>query len=281
MQIDVLLVDLIVVLPVGADGQVRVENDPSVFRTKESGVGVSHGRENSKAMDIDRADAGGYSVQLGLLPADRKRNRRTEQSVEVESVARVLAEVTHIHHDPPAEPLLNAGVILIPAAEGDGSHFSGAREQIANQTARSGGAGRHQVLRRRRLHGVAVAAANDGPGRLEQIRKRPARLDSVSVGEAVVAIGSQSDVQGKIAQADGVLREQCDLGDVGPAAELVGRSTTGQVIRQQPARRVIRRIGDSQAEGLVEPGLRRVQPGFPVMPPLHAREIGMQSEVSE
>ena len=106
-------------------------------------------------------------------------------------------------------------------------------------------------------------------------------MDSVSIREAVVAIDSQSDVEGQIAQADGVLREQRDLVDVGPATESIGRSTTRQVIRQQPARRVIRRIGDSQTEGLVEPGLRRVQPGFPVMPPLHAREIGMQSEVGE
>ena len=49
-----------------------------------------------------------------------KRDGRAEQRVEVEGVARVLAEIAHVDRDPSAQALLNAGIVLIAAAERDG-----------------------------------------------------------------------------------------------------------------------------------------------------------------
>ena len=49
---------------------------------------------------------------------------RAEERIEVESIARVLAEIAHVHQNPSAQALLNAGVILIAAAERDGLLFA-------------------------------------------------------------------------------------------------------------------------------------------------------------
>src|ERR1051325_3226818 len=66
MEVHVLLINLVVILTVGAYRQVRVENDAAVFRAKEPGVRMTHRRVNSQAADIDSADARGHTVQLRM-----------------------------------------------------------------------------------------------------------------------------------------------------------------------------------------------------------------------
>ena len=72
------------------------------------------------------------------------------------------------------------GIVLIAAAKRDGLLFRRALEQVAGEAAGPRGTGGHQILIGGRLHGVAVAAANDGLGRLEQIGECSSRLQAVS-----------------------------------------------------------------------------------------------------
>src|SRR3954469_22069302 len=100
MDVHILLINLIMILAVGAYGKVRVEYDPAVLWAKKPGVGVAHGRVDAQAVNIDAADARRNAVQLGLLPANRKRNRRAEERIEIECISGIFPKIADIQHDP-------------------------------------------------------------------------------------------------------------------------------------------------------------------------------------
>ena len=229
-EVDILLIYLVVILSIGSNRQVRIENDTAVLRTEEPRIGVAHGRVYPQAVEVGGADAGGNAVQLRLLPADWKRYGRAEQSVEIESIARVLSEIAHIHQNPSAQALLDAGIVLIAAAERDGPLFRRSLEQVARKTTRPRGTGDHEILGSRRFHSVAVATADDRLGGFEQVGERAARLQAITVREAVIAVEPHADVQRQVAQRDGILTEKSQLIDRGIAAEPIRLSSPAQVI---------------------------------------------------
>ncbi len=50
MQIHILLVDLVVILAIGTEGQIGVEDDAAVLGAEEAGVGVAHGGVSTQAV---------------------------------------------------------------------------------------------------------------------------------------------------------------------------------------------------------------------------------------
>src|SRR5260370_1330072 len=54
VHVHVLLINLIVILAVGAYRQIRIENEATVFRTKESGVRMTHRCVYAQPVNIER-----------------------------------------------------------------------------------------------------------------------------------------------------------------------------------------------------------------------------------
>ena len=100
MKIDVLLIDLVMILAVRADRQIRVEDDPTVFRSKEPGVCVPTRRIYPEPMKIDTAHSRRNTVKLRLPPTDRERNRCAEERIKIEGIPGVLPEIAHVHQHP-------------------------------------------------------------------------------------------------------------------------------------------------------------------------------------
>ena len=64
MKIHILLINLVMVLAVGAHRQVRVEDDAAILRAEESGVCVAHGCVEPQTMNIDGTDPRGNAIQF-------------------------------------------------------------------------------------------------------------------------------------------------------------------------------------------------------------------------
>ena len=192
MKIDVLLIHLVVILAVRANTQVRVEDDASVFRSKEPRIRVPHGRVYPQTMNINRADSGGNPIQLRLPPTDGKSNWRTKERIEIEGIPGVLSEITYVNQDPSSDALLNAGIVLVAAAERNRLLLGSTFKHVTGESSGSGGTLNHEIFVDRRLDGVAVSAANYSFGRVHEVRERPARLESAAGCEAVIVIESQS-----------------------------------------------------------------------------------------
>ena len=175
---------------------------------------------------------------LGVMPVDGEGDGRVAQHAEVEGVVGVLPDVLAADHDMLAEGLLQAGMELVAEAglQRSGNAW-GAGEQRRQHRIRAAVAGEHQVLVEWRLQSARIGDAQHGAGRLDVVGDAHARLGLVGVGEAVVDIVAQAQVEEPVAGLDLVFDVEGQFLDVGVAEEVVDSCRRGSGRRAQGPRR--------------------------------------------
>src|ERR1039457_988284 len=150
------------------------------------------------------------------MPVDGEGNRGVAQHAEIECVVRVLPDVLSAYDYLLADGLLKAGVKLVAEA---GVHDSGnvwsAVEQGRQHGIRATFAGQNQILVERRLQRSRVGDAQHGSRRLDVIRDAYAGLRLFSIGEAVVNILAQPQIEEPVFGLDLIFDVEAEFLDIG------------------------------------------------------------------
>ncbi len=180
-----LLKFLVVIDAESTDVQRRVENQAADLRAEKSRAGVPHSGICRETVPARHVHSHGSAVDFGFSPLNRKSNGRIEKRVKVKIIVSKFPEVPGGDHKVSAEGLLKAGVKLIPAARHE-RVLSESANAIRRQAARSGGAGKQQILIIGRIKQPRIACANDGVGRQDGVRNTDSGLKLTGIAQASV-----------------------------------------------------------------------------------------------
>ena len=120
------------------------------FRREVTRAGVAEVPVSAEAVNVGGGDAAGEAIDFRIVPGDRERDGGVEQGAEIVGVVGELPEVIDIDEQEFVDGLLKAGVELVAEAGLNGYGVGG--ENVARETADTGGIGQHQILVEGRLH---------------------------------------------------------------------------------------------------------------------------------
>ena len=81
----------------------------------------------------------------------------------------------------------------------------------------------HQVLVERSFHGAGVGDAQNRVGWLDVISDTEARFPLRGLGDAIVLVDAQTEIEGPVVDIDCVLNVECEFPDVGMAENICTR----------------------------------------------------------
>src|SRR2546428_178824 len=128
------------------------------------------------------------------MPCDRKRNGGVQENAKVISVIRELPEVVSVQQQVAAERLLEAHVVLIPAAGGN-RHGRRSSKDFRGQTADSRGARKKQIFVERGLEGSCVGSSKHRSGLLAVVGHAGARLRGAVRNDTVIDVPPQPQAE--------------------------------------------------------------------------------------
>ncbi len=102
----VLLICLVVVNAEDAARESTQRNQAACLGRKISRPCMAQGHVRLESVQIHSADTRRHAIQLGVVPGDRKCNRRVEQDAEVIRIVCVLPKVVGIDDQPTPDSLL-------------------------------------------------------------------------------------------------------------------------------------------------------------------------------
>ena len=237
------LVEILVVVDAEHARAARRGSDSTDLRLEEARRHMGENHERRKTVVVRNADAHRIAGDLGLAPLDGESDRRVAQYAEVEGrPVRILPDVLAIHHHILSEGLLETGVELIARAGLQGRRQ--ARIALSNRHDRidrgvaAPGARQNQVFVEWRFHGPGIRNPQDAIGWLDIVGNPEARLHRAGLGDAVVRLAADPQVESPVLPGISVLGKQGQLLDIGVAIEGV-----------QAAGRIGAPIGGGQQRG--------------------------------
>jgi hypothetical protein len=101
-----LLVSLVMIDAENTAGESAQGNQATCFGWEIPCPRMAQGQVCLESVQINGAHARRHAIQLGVVPGDRKRDRRVEQDAEIVRIVRVLPEVVSIDDQPAPDSLL-------------------------------------------------------------------------------------------------------------------------------------------------------------------------------
>src|SRR5258708_1967312 len=267
-----------------AGRKMEIEKHPASLGRKETCPCMSGHDESRQPFVVCQVETQGSTVDLRVLPRNRKGERRVKEDVEVVGVIRPLDEVVHVQKQMSTERLLKARVDLGTRARPQRQITSVAQNAVG-QSAGAGHARKNQILIVWTFETAHERGTQDRAGALEVVRDTQSRLQEFPLGNPIVVVEPNTQRHRRLTKRQDVLCIESFLLDIRVAAESKLLAAARQIEWQEAgqkvwAGRIVESgIGDSELERLGQEGVGKLHAEFGVMYSLYVRQVSFHSHV--